>query len=743
MPRLPFLQRGNLADYASQVTLTSYTPVLNLHGLTAGIDNVRHDVMLSPKFCEVARLHLARLIAKYGNIEDLVAERKGGDPFQPPSMIKQGGKSEDPKALDPSDFKRLLTELHLTALNRAKTEGNTSLDLLARLAVLKFLRAELGVQFAILLERCRARLKAVEGPRQTARRAIELRERAAAFRLAKKSILRKAGQEVFHTIREMEKESLLRMRRSLFSDGGGSAYDLFLNRLLFTADGHDDHLNAEQYVMLGNFQRDADRFENMLAISGEFLRSLDIGGESVAEHEYDAILSVPENAQELVGGGTPEDSPKGKLQSALLDAWVDTLERHDVLDRVIASYEAATLLAEYAPIINPQQLKNALILRSERVRVFSLLDEHGKLSPDNLEAAVKRVSACRGAERAKVAGRFLRDLIRYNCDLRRFEAVMLAMASVNLIETDKLRELSAINHTLYEFLLPEEQRSSEDRILHHVVIKADIRDSTTLTRSLSERGLNPASYFSLNFYEPVNKLLAKYQATKVFIEGDAIILALFEHEGEPELQVARACVLAREMIGIVRGYNEVSQKAGLPTLELGIGISYQDAPPMYLMDGDSRIMISAALNESDRLSSCSRSARRFLADIEGLFNVYALETVEEADTAGSPEEFLVRYNLGGIHISAAAFEKLQREISLQVQELELPTLWPGEEFRLYSGLVPVTPGSFHRVVVRRARVPHIDPRDFSLKRWTSQVYYEVCANPAIYEYVESAVSARA
>jgi len=32
-----------------------------------------------------------------------------------------------------------------------------------------------------------------------------------------------------------------------------------------------------------------------------------------------------------------------------------------------------------------------------------------------------------------------------------------------------------------------------------VVLKADIRESTTLTRTLLEKGLNPASYFSLNF----------------------------------------------------------------------------------------------------------------------------------------------------------------------------------------------------------------------------------------------------
>ena len=121
--------------------------------------------------------------------------------------------------------------------------------------------------------------------------------------------------------------------------------------------------------------------------------------------------------------------------------------------------------------------------------------------------------------------------------------------------------------------------------------------------------MNPASYFSLNFYDPVNKLLAKYRATKVFVEGDAIILALLEPEGDSGLTVSRACVLAREMMEIVGGYNHLLQRSGLPALELGIGISYQNSAPTYLLDGEHRIMISDALNESDRLSSCDKRMR--------------------------------------------------------------------------------------------------------------------------------------
>ncbi len=736
MARLPFLQRGSLSDYAGELKLATYAPALSLQGLTPGVDNVRYDVTLSTKFCEITRLHIARLIAKYGDVEDLVAEPKPASGFHP----RPAATGEKP--LDRGDFKRVLSELHLASLNRAKAENNISLDLLARLAVLKFLRVELGEQFAILLERCRARVKAVEGVRQgSTGNAIALRERAAGFQLAKKTLLRKAGQEIFHTLRETEKETLRRMRRSLFPDGGGPAYELFMNRLVFTRDGRDDHVNAEYYVMLGNFSRDPDRYERMVQIAQGFLKSLGVPDEE--ERSYDSILSAPENAQELVAGGTPEDSPKGKTQAAVLDAWMDALERADVMDRVIAAYEAAALLQEYSGTINPQQLKNALISRSERGRVLDLLEEQGKLSPDNLEAAVRRAATCRGAEYAKTAGRFLRDLMRYHRDLRRLESLNLGMDSVNLISNPKMRELSAINHTLYEFLLPEEQKPAEERVIHHVILKADIRDSTTLTRSLLERGLNPASFFSLNFYEPVDKLLPIYGAGKVFIEGDAVILALFEHEGEPAFGVARACVLAREVIDIVRGYNELSHKSGLPTLELGIGISYQDSAPLYLMNGESRIMISKALNESDRLSSCSKSARRLLASTESLFNVYALETVEEADTAGSPEEFLVRYNLDGIHISEPAFRKLQQEISLQEHRLPVPALWPDEEFLVYSGLVPVGSGSFRRLVVRQGRVPHIDARDFSFKRWTDMRYYEVCTSEAVYEYIARSAAAGA
>src|SRR5438270_3319792 len=727
-----FLQRGSLPEHARQLTMASEWPSLVLEGLVTGIDNLRHDVFLSPKFVEVASQYIFKLVARHGNVEELATEdRPSGRP-----PVRPHGQNGRPS--DSAEFKRLLTELHMAALNRAKAENSVSLDLLFRLALLKFERTELLNQYGQVLERCRARLKFYEAPRQSGtNRTLEMRERLVGFQINKKTVLRRAGQSLFVVLREAEKEALGRTRRSFFGDTAAAMYELFLNRLVFIEDGQDNLLNAEHYVMLGTYDRDRDRFHNMREIAGQFLRSLELAA-SMDDPQVDGMLNVPENAHELMAGGAPDESnSKSKAQKALLNAWIELLERENVMTHVIASYEVVPLLPQYCPPINPQQLKNALISREERKRVETLLEEHGKLSPAGLHAAVKKVEGCRPAEKAKLAARFFADFTRYHRDLRRMETVIAALENVNVLATERFRELSAINNTLYEFLLPEEQKPSEEKIIHHVVLKADIRESTTLTRTLLEKGLNPASYFSLNFYDPINKLLPKYEAKKVFIEGDALILALFEREGEPALGVAQTCVLAKEIIQVVTAYNERSLSAGLPSLELGIGISYQDSAPMYLMDGNKKIMISKALNESDRLSSCSKSVRRLMKDRELLFNVFSFKTVEDEDTGGNPDEFLLRYNIGGIHINEAAFQKLRGEISLQPFDVQVPMIWQKSAVRVYAGVVPLGQGSFHHIIVREGCITHVDARDFSPKGVTDRYYYEVCTHPKIYQAIEA------
>jgi len=253
MPRIPIFRLGGAPEKPELPNLSASTPFVSLDGLSVGVDNLRHDVVLSPKFLELARAQIARLVARHGEVEGLLGAEASQTTQAPSWLRSQLGKPARPKN-DPGEWKAALTELQMASLNRAKKEFKLSIDLLCRLAVTKFLRSEMNQQFAQVVERCRILLKSYDNTRQL--KAHEYREKLAAFQVRKKIILRKTGQEIFETLREVEKSTLGRTRRSLFGEetSGGSyfTYPLFLNRLLFSEDGRDDYLCAEHYIMLSN-----------------------------------------------------------------------------------------------------------------------------------------------------------------------------------------------------------------------------------------------------------------------------------------------------------------------------------------------------------------------------------------------------------------------------------------------------------------------------------------------------------
>ena len=749
MPKLPIFRLRN-SEPPSRPDLQYCGPALVFSDLQLGVDNLRYDVYLSPRITADLSFHLARYICRFGEVESLF-EMDVPSATQTKFIRAAEGTTKLRKP-EPADLKTLLVSIHLAILNRAKAEGNPSIDVLGRLAVLKFIRTELQTQFARILEQCRMKSKSLEGIRQA--KMMQTQELVSSFQVGKKIILRRAGQEMFRLLRGIEKETLVRTRRSLLGELPADCYRLFLNPLILTEDGRDDYLCAEHYYMFGNFDKDPDRFPSLRQLALSFLRELGYG-EAVDDKHLEQALNVPENAATLVGTGNGEDStPEDRNRKDRLDIWTRMLQREGVLAHVVASYEAVPLLAEYAPRVNPQQIKNALISREEAARVEKIIAE-SRLHSDRLFAAVGRVASCRGSERSRFAARLLHDLFCYHRDLRGLEAVTAGFDSINLVNDDKVRELSTLNGMLYEFLPPEDQKAAGDRVTHHVILKADVRDSSRLTRSLMEKGMNAASYFSLNFYDPVNKLLAKYGATKVFLEGDAIIVALLEREGETMLSVGRTCVLAWEIVSLLHEYNGLLERSGLPPMEVGLGIAYQDSPPLYLMDGEHRIMISDAINESDRLSSCNKRVRKKLAPDAGVFQVYSVQiggggnpNNDSASVEAGVEEMRLNYNVGGICLSETAFRKLQQEISISPwavdpSESGFNGPWIDGECEFFTGTVPIANGVFRKIVIRKNRIAQVDVRDLSILHWTDRWYYEVCANPAVYAALQDEQSAAA
>jgi 2'-5' RNA ligase len=451
-------------------------------------------------------------------------------------------------------------------------------------------------------------------------------------------------------------------------------------------------------------------------------------------------LNDPENAKRLFGYASATDgdtSIRGKLLAELLER----LERQEIIYHLMASYEIRPISAEYSPPVHLQQLRKALVSKEEMKRVEGVLKQvpARQLSLKPIEELSKKIRRISREEKMSFVVRFAEDFLRLRRDVRNAEHLTTCMERINLVSTEQARELSRLNNQLYECVLQEEAKPQQDHVVSHVIIKADVRGSAKMTQDLLSRGLNPASHFSLNLHEPVKKLLDRYAAKKVFIEGDAIILAIFETESTRAYAraVAKACILSRQILAVCNSYNDRAVTSDLPALELGIGVAFQGSAPTYWTDGDSRIMISKALNLSDRLSGCAKIAKRLMTGQKTHFSVFQFLTAMEGASAEELDEFLVRFNRNGIELNEEGFEKLSEEISLDSIETKQDMPWGKENVTLHYGEVPMG-DSVELLVLRKGLARELLP-DGAIGVASSHPYYEVCTSGALYDLVAALI----
>jgi hypothetical protein len=802
----------------ARIDLKSYNVSIPMGTLAIGVDNIHHDVFLSPKFVQVARDYLFDLI------------RQGTSSTYFPGIDLRSGKGPDH-----SGFRKLLSELLQSSLTQAKYHKNIEIDLLFRLSLLKFLTFELGNQFANIILEGKEWIRQRGEHFERSQQAHVIKARLSELQSARRSVIRRLGQQVAQIVVDVEDNVISKTRRALFGEDFAPYYELCKNRLIFLDGGKDDVFFLEHYILLGNYARDPDRFEAMDALFQEFLREAGLSisddparSEAVLAHsavhetvqairneianleeqreatrkrlersdgflnkflssgdpanlkaslndielrlkhqelkleemgpqvdearqkldffhkdhasKLGEYLNDPENAQRLFDPNTGAEAT-APLRGQLLNRLLERLEQHEVLYHVLASYEIRPIVSEYCPPVHLQQLRKALVSKDELKQIEQVIKQvpAKKLSLKALEELSRRIRSYSRKEMQAAILRFATDFLRLHRDLRDAEHLTTCMERINLVTTEKSRELSRLNNRLYECVLQEEARPAQDNVISHVIIKADVRGSTRMTQDLLSRGLSPASHFSLNLHEPVKKLLDRYSAKKVFIEGDAIILAIFETESSVAYArpVAKACILARQILTVCNSYNESASSSDLPSLELGLGVAFQGDAPTYWTDGDSRIMISKALNLSDRLSGCAKLAKRMLTGQKSHFSVFQFLNTMEGASAEELDEFLVRYNMNGIEINEEGFQKLSEEISLDSVDTRLAMPWGKQNVTLFYGEVPLGE-SVELLVLRKAFARQLLP-DGKVGDATEHCYYEVCTSPALYDLVAALI----
>ena len=223
----------------------------------------------------------------------------------------------------------------------------------------------------------------------------------------------------------------------------------------------------------------------------------------------------------------------------------------------------------------------------------------------------------------------------------------------------------------------------------------------------------------------------------MFIEGDAIILAILERKDDEggKYCVSRACGLAINMLNIIQRYNAKSRKYNLPILELGIGICYQNAPPAYLLDGKKRIMISPAINLADRLSSCNKSLSRHIKMNSRSFNLYVYQETQHNDERLSDEEVFQRYNVNGIELNQAGFDKLAKEINLRTMNCLIPEIQQ-EPIIIHTGKFPLVTGTFQRLIIREECIQKLDMANYQPAGRVERKYFEISTHDVLEKYID-------
>ena len=805
------------ATEAARIELKSYNTTIPMGSLAIGVDNIHHDVFLSPRFVQAAREYLFDLIRQH---------TKGA--------YVAGTELRAVKGPDHTTFRKLLTDFMQSAVTQAKFQKNIEIDLLFRLGLLKFLTVEIGNQFANLILEGKEWVRQRGEHFERSQQAHVIKAKLSELQSSRRRVVRVVGQQVAQMVADAEENVVCKSRRALFGEDFASFYELLKNRLLFLDGGKDDRFFLENYVLLGNYVRDPDRFEVMDALFHEFLRE---AGLSITEdptyaeanqahgalleqaqamraeianleeqrenlrkrlergaflnkflssssdsdskaslsdvelrlkhQEYkleelgpqidaakqkidflakshkgriDDYLNEPENAQRLFDPLFSSEANRS-LRAQMLSRLVERLGQQEILHHVVASYEIRPIAQEYSPPVHLQQLRKALVSKEEMKRVEHVLKQvpARKLSLKPIEELSRKIHRYSREEMQALVLRFAVDFLRLRRELRDADHLTTCMERISLVTTEQARELSRLNNRLYECVLQDEAKPQQDQVVSHVIIKADVRGSTKMTQDLLSRGLSPASHFSLNLHEPVKKLLDRFNAKKVFIEGDAVILAIFETESNLAYAraVAKACILSRQILIVCNSYNDRAVTSDLPALELGIGVAFQGSAPTYWADGDSRIMISKALNLSDRLSGCAKLAKRLLGAQKTHFSVFQFLNAMEGASAEELDEFLVRFNMNGIELNEEGFQKLSEEISLDSIETKLDMPWGKENVRLYFGEVPL--GDSVELLVLRKGLARQLLTDGKIGVPTSHPYYEVCTSPALYDLVAALI----
>ena len=763
-----------------------FYPNIGLEQFHTGIDNTHIDIAINSAFTlnaeELIRRMINEVLAHYG----------------------LGPAGHEPNNTDLEQFRLAYQETVEVAIDQAREQKQPALISLLTLAMTKYLLNMVSEQ----IEQKRGRLQITQGTETTQSRGknLEIHDRLVSLAKIEPALRYRVCQRLFRIIQRMESTGLRKIRKSVLGTSWPIPKAILFNPLLQLDTLRYDELAINHYPLLCLGENGIDNFiqiNNLLIetfadflpewltnrepsessppaeqrpyhgqgrMSGylEFKMMLEkVMGQTELTSYKTSWLDVPDNIRRLLQPQEQTRALFGKNKSDVNPhnpwphkQWPDfqrrfsnklyrQLVKRKLCQQIIASKRTPRLY---------QQLKREVPIRdifhylagdlskkqlSRQLNTLSQIKNPAETirAMDAVASHIRRTST---AKKQEYCARFLKEFLLLRRDLKHTYFAYRMMDHLRLLKTKNDLSLSRANGTLYEFHERVETKQAEKKIRAHVVLKADVRGSTEITRTLLAKKLNPASYFSSNFFKPISNMLENFGAVKVFIEGDALILSILEYEGVSFhwLTVAHACGLAHKILAVMDAQNAQNRVHELPPLELGIGIAFSDEPPAYLHDENRRIMISSAINQADRLSSCSTGIRRSLEKSGLRDNRIEILIAQRSGPSRSDDngDKIIRYNVNGIELDAPAFFKLKNELVLHRIKISRKGSHPAE--RYHVGRYPDLKGAIHWLVVRDSPVRLWNGTQMGEPEPSGRHFYEIITDAQLISRIKTKLTSK-
>ena len=230
-----FTLYSNFSDLAG-LPLKAYSVKFSLDRLKPGVDNIRHDVLLSPDFSKSVSKLIYQLFLKHAKAKKILN-------IDPTSSL----------VTERDEFKHFCRDVLHAAINQAKSYSETQIDLLAQITIFKKMAEEIPRQYSKLIENINDNARKFEiASSQGLNFYIKIKEKLSEIQQNKKSILLDVAEELFGYLIDVQHENITEMRESILGSETILPDDVFSNPIIHVENPFENLLLMDEYVLVGH-----------------------------------------------------------------------------------------------------------------------------------------------------------------------------------------------------------------------------------------------------------------------------------------------------------------------------------------------------------------------------------------------------------------------------------------------------------------------------------------------------------